>query len=168
MPAAARLKEERRAKRRNRWGNAAEGDGAKKKRSRWELADPGITEQVQLKLRLDDIQRKLALPDCGVATEDPSQRRAPARSPHLRACPPARLPAPGFAPPLPAPRPLTRALLRSGRRRRRRSMTRLATGPTHARSGRAASCWASATVSSRSTRCAALSLLSRRLPLAMR
>ena len=65
-------------------------------------------EQVQLKLRLDDIQRKLALPDCGVATEDPSQRRAPARSPHLPACPPARLPAPGFAPPLPAPRPLTR------------------------------------------------------------
>ena len=99
MPAAARLKEERRAKRRNRWGNAAEGDGAKKKRSRWELADPGITEQVQLKLRLDDIQRKLALPDCGVATEDPSQRRAPARSPHLPACPPTRsrlrAPAPG-------------------------------------------------------------------------
>ena len=46
VPAAARLKEERRAKRRNRWGNAAEGDGAKKKRSRWELADPGITEPV--------------------------------------------------------------------------------------------------------------------------
>ena len=93
MPGAARLKEERRAKRRNRWGNAAEGDGAKKKRSRWELADPGITEQVQLKLRLDDIQRKLALPDCGVATEDPSQRRAPARSP-----PPARLPGIPFPP----------------------------------------------------------------------
>ena len=104
MPAAARLKEERRAKRRNRWGNAAEGDGVKKKRSRWELADPGITEQVQLKLRLDDIQRKLALPDCGVATEDPSQRRAPARTP-----PPARLPAcPASRSRLPAPRPLTR------------------------------------------------------------
>jgi len=109
VPAAARLKEERRAKRRNRWGNAAEGDGAKKKRSRWELADPGITEQVQLKLRLDDIQRKLALPDCGVATEDPSQRRAPARSPHLPACPPARLP----AYPLPASRPRSRLPVRS-------------------------------------------------------
>ncbi len=105
---AARLKEERRAKRRNRWGNAEEvrphkpaveeprldpccsgvravhgspafagesGQGeAKKKKSRWELTDPGITEQVQLKLRLDDIQRKLSLADCGVSKEDPRER----------------------------------------------------------------------------------------------
>ena len=114
-PAAARIKEERRAKRRNRWGNAeevrcppprwpsaaplcsafrsspccgffvpacadvsvavigAQGE-AKKKKSRWELTDPGITEQVQLKLRLDDIQRKLSLADCGVGAEDPGER----------------------------------------------------------------------------------------------
>ena len=40
---------------------------------RWELADPGITEQVQLKLRLDDIQRDLAMPNCGVDPSDPNR-----------------------------------------------------------------------------------------------
>ena len=44
-----------------------------RRRCRWELADPGITEQVQLKLRLDDIQRDLALPDCGVDPTDPNR-----------------------------------------------------------------------------------------------
>jgi hypothetical protein len=54
-------------------GESGQGE-AKKKKSRWELTDPGITEQVQLKLRLDDIQRKLSLADCGVSKEDPTER----------------------------------------------------------------------------------------------
>lgn len=54
-------------------GKLGQGE-TKKKKSRWELTDPGITEQVQLKLRLDDIQRKLSLADCGVSKEDPSER----------------------------------------------------------------------------------------------
>eukprot|EP01043_Picozoa_sp_COSAG02_P019236 COSAG02_NODE_919_length_15936_cov_5.055314_26_plen_113_part_00 len=54
-------------------GESGQGE-AKKKKSRWELTDPGITEQVQLKLRLDDIQRKLSLADCGVSKEDPAER----------------------------------------------------------------------------------------------
>ena len=54
-------------------GESGQGE-TKKKKSRWELTDPGITEQVQLKLRLDDTQRKLSLPDCGVSKQEPCER----------------------------------------------------------------------------------------------
>ena len=74
----------------------AQGE-AKKKKSRWELTDPGITEQVQLKLRLDDIQRKLSLADCGVGAEDPGERCVLPPPPHT---PPPPPPPP---PPLPPP-----------------------------------------------------------------
>ena len=71
-------------KRRSRWGDEDEaaktaagyGPGAIRV-SRWEKQDPSMKEQVTIKLRMEEIQRLLSLPNCGVNAEDPARSPSP-------------------------------------------------------------------------------------------